>query len=182
LAKEGKQFEEDIEKSCEDQKIFYYRIKDTFIPPDLRRRVRVSKNKYDSFIYKQPNLFPIEFKSTKAKSVSFDEKIIKSHQIKALSDAVEYDGLIAGFIINFRAYENQTFFVHINEFLKLKNVAENEIKEHTYMSKINKSSISLDNCKEIGIEITNVKKKVRYRYYINKLIDQLIELSQLKLL
>ncbi len=172
--KEGKIFEEDVEKSCSEQKTFYYRIKDTFIPPELRTKVRVSKNKYDSFIYKKPNLFPIEFKSTKDKKFSFSESIIKSHQIEALTDAATYDGLISGFIFNFRIEGNPTYFVHISDFLDYKNVAENQIKENKYISKVNRASISLGICKEIGIEIHNVKKKVRYRYYINKLLDELI--------
>lgn len=180
LNKEGKMFEEDIETSCKDQSIFYYRIKDTFIPPDLRTRVRVTKNKYDSFIYRKPNLFPIEFKSTKDKKFSFSESIIKKHQIEALQDAATYDGLIAGFIFNFRSEGNETWFVHIDDFIKYKHIAENGIKEHTYKSKVNRASISLDICREIGIEVKNVKKKVRYRYYINQLVDCLINKNQEK--
>jgi penicillin-binding protein-related factor A (putative recombinase) len=169
----GKLFEEDMKSSAKEQNIFFYRVKD--VPPTLLKpNARVSKNDFDSFIYRKPNLFPIEFKSTQNKSVSFEEKIIKSHQIEALKEAVEYDGLIAGFIFNFREYENATYFVHINDFLAYKNIAENEL-ENTYKSKINKSSIPLDICKEIGVEVRNVKKKVRYRYYINKLLDELIE-------
>lgn len=170
----GKSFEEDMKQSAIDQGIFFYRVKDVN-PMFLKPNARVSKNDYDSFIYKKPNLFPIEFKSTGQKSISFDEKIIKAHQIKALQNAVTYDGLIAGFIFNFREYDNQTFFVHIDDFTKYKYIAENQIKENNYISKINKSSISLDICKEIGIEISNVKKKVRYRYYIKKLLDTLID-------
>jgi penicillin-binding protein-related factor A (putative recombinase) len=171
---EGKLFEEDMKSSAKDQNIFFYRVKD--VPPTLLKpNARVSKNDFDSFIYRKPNLFPIEFKSTKAKSISFSESIIKSHQIEALKEAVEYDGLIAGFIFNFREYENATYFVHINDFLTYKHIAENEITEHTYKSKINKSSIPLDICKEIGVEVGNVKKVKRYRYYINKLLDELIK-------
>jgi penicillin-binding protein-related factor A (putative recombinase) len=170
----GKLFEEDMKSSAKDQGIFFYRVKD--VPPTLLKpNARVSKNDFDSFIYRKPNLFPIEFKSTQNRSVSFDEKIIKGHQIEALKEAVEYDGLIAGFIFNFREYDNTTYFVHINDFLAYKHIAENEITDHTYKSKVNKSSIPLDICKEIGIEVRNVKKKVRYRYYINKLLDELIE-------
>jgi penicillin-binding protein-related factor A (putative recombinase) len=169
----GKLFEEDIQQSAKDQDIFFYRIKDVN-PMFLKPNTRVSKNDYDSFIYKKPNLFPIEFKSTKDNKFSFSESIIKAHQIKALQDAVTYDGLIAGFVFNFRENENQTFFVHIDEFTKYKYIAENQIKEHDYISKVNKASISLDICMEIGIEIRNVKKKVRYRYYIGKLLDELI--------
>lgn len=171
---EGKSFEEDMKQSAKNQGVFFYRIKDVS-PMMLKPNSRVSKNDFDSFIYKKPNLFPVEFKSTGQKSISYDEKIIKSHQIKALKEAVEYDGLISGFIFNFRNYDNFTVFVHINDFLKVKHIGENQIKDHEHQSKIHKSSIGLDICKEIGIEIRNSKKKVRYSYLINELLDKLID-------
>lgn len=170
----GKIFEEDLKKSANEQGIFFYRIKDVN-PMFLKPNTRVSKNDFDSFIYKKPNLFPIEFKSTGSKSISFDDKIIKKHQIEALEEASKYDGLIAGFIFNFREYDNFTVFVHIKDFLEIKYLSESKISEHRYKSKLNKSSIGLDICKEVGIEIKNVKKSVRYRYYIGKLLEQLIE-------
>lgn len=172
---EGKLFEEDLRKSVEEQGIFFYRIKDVN-PLFLKSNARVSQNDFDSFIYKKPNLFPIELKSTKSKSFSFSEKIIKKHQIEALHNAVKYDGLIAGFIFNFREYENNaTYFIHIEDFVRIKYLSENEIKEYEFQLKLNKSSIGLDIVKEVGIEIKNVKKKVRYRYYINQLLERLIE-------
>jgi penicillin-binding protein-related factor A (putative recombinase) len=170
----GKSFEEQLQTSANEQGIYFYRIKD--VPPlMLKPNAKVSQNDFDSFVYRKPNLFPIELKSTQGKSVSFQEKIIKKHQILALEDAAKYDGIIAGFIFNFREYENFTCFVHIKDFLEIKYLSENEIKEHRFKSKLNKSSIGLDICKEVGIEIRNVKKKVKYRYYINSLLDSLID-------
>ncbi|MEM5009423.1 Holliday junction resolvase RecU [Niallia taxi] len=169
----GKLFEEDIQNSCEDQSLFFYRIKDVN-PLFLKKNARVSKNLYDSFIFKQPFLFAIECKSTEvSKSINFNQKI-KQHQIEALEKSAKHKGIIAGFFINYKKYNNETYFIHINDFLKLKHVAENQIKEHTYKSKINKSSISLENCREIGIPLLNRKKQVKYTYYVNKLLDELI--------
>jgi penicillin-binding protein-related factor A (putative recombinase) len=179
MSKEGKVFEESVEQSCKDQKIFYNRIKDTFVPPDLRNRVRVSKNNYDCFMFYKGYLFPVEFKSTKTKSVSFSESIIKKHQIAALSEANAFDGIIPGFIFNFRENDNRTFFVHIDDFLLYKKCAEEGLP-NTYKSKINKSSIPFAICEEIGTEIKNVKKKVKFRYYINYLLDELIEKHERK--
>lgn len=173
MSKEGKVFEESLESSCNDQNIFYHRIKDTYVPPDLRRRVRVTKNKYDSLLYYKNYLFPVEMKSTKENRFSFDESIIKQHQIENLKEANDYNGVIAGFIFNFRQPENRAFFVHIEDFVIYKNIAENGL-DHTYKSKVNKASIPLGICEEIGIEITNIKKITKYRYYINKLLDELI--------
>lgn len=169
----GKLFEEDFRISCEEQGVFYYKIKD--VPTImLKPNVKTSKNDYDSFIYKKPNLFPVELKSTAQRSVSFKNKIIKKHQIDALKKAVKYDGLIAGFIFNFRTYDNFTAFVHINDFIHIKELSENQIKNHEFKAKLNKNSIGLDIVKEVGIEIKNEKKKVRYRYYVNELLDKLI--------
>jgi penicillin-binding protein-related factor A (putative recombinase) len=120
-------------------------------------------------------LFPIEFKSTGQKSISFDPKIIKPHQITNLQEATQYNFVIAGFIFNFREADNYTCFVHINDFINVKNVAEGITTQHTYKSKINKSSISLDTCKEVGVEILNAKKKVHYFYDVKKLLGKLMK-------
>lgn len=174
MSKEGKEFEEQLKTSANEQGIYFYRIKD--VPPlMLKPNAKVSQNDFDSFVYKKPNLFPIELKSTAKRSIAFQEKIIKKHQIEALEDANKYDGVIAGFIFNFRSYDNFTVFVHIKDFLEIKYLSEHEIKEHRFKSKLNKSSIGLDICKEVGIEIKNVKKKVKWRYYINSLLDSLID-------
>jgi penicillin-binding protein-related factor A (putative recombinase) len=173
----GKEFEVDLKTSATEQGVFFYRIKDVN-PMFLKPNTRVSKNDFDSFIYKKPNLFPVELKSSGQRSISFDEKIIKQHQIDALKEAAEYDGLIAGFIFNFREYDNFTCFVHIKDFLEIQHLSQSKISEHRFKSKLNKSSIGLDICKEVGIEIHSVKKKVKYRYYIGKLLDELIDKYQ----
>lgn len=176
----GKIFEQDIERSAKKQKIFFHRNKDIHIPFNVRQLLAkhnmilpVSRNKYDNFLFHKGYLFPLELKSTGQKSISFDEKIIKEHQIKYLKEATNYENIIPGFIFNFRCYDNQTFFVHINDFLTYKDVAKNE-KEHTYKHKVNKSSISLDICKEIGIEIKNNKNKTRYFYNIKDFISEAV--------
>lgn len=174
MSNAGKQLEIDLKKSTAEQNIYFYRIKDVN-PLFLKPNTKVSQNDFDSFIYKYPNLFPVELKSTGQKSISFDNKIIKKHQIQALKEADEHKGLIAGFIFQFREYDNFTVFVHIKDFLEIQYLSENKIIEHRFESKLNKSSIGLDICKEVGIEIHNVKKSKHYRYYINKLLDELIE-------
>ncbi|MBM6849777.1 hypothetical protein H6A00_22595, partial [Bacillus licheniformis] len=46
--------------------------------------------------------------------------------------------------------------------------------EHTYENKVNKSSIPINICEEIGTEVRWMKKKINYTYYLNKLCDELI--------
>jgi penicillin-binding protein-related factor A (putative recombinase) len=175
LNSSGKKFEKDIENSCKSQKIFYHRIRDVFLNQSIRKDVRLPQNKYDSLIFNQGYLFPIEFKSTGQKSISFDPKIIKPHQITNLQEATQYEGVIAGFVFNFREANNFTCFIYIDDFIKIKNIAEGKISNHTYRSKINKSSIGIDICREVGIEILNAKKKVHYFYDMKKLIQKLIK-------
>ncbi|MCY8922475.1 penicillin-binding protein-related factor A (putative recombinase) [Bacillus atrophaeus] len=170
---QGKVFEANIEKSAGDQKLFFYRIKDVN-PMFLKRGAAVSKNKYDCFLHFKGYLFPFELKSTKNKSISFSEKIIKAQQIKYLKEATQYPDIIPGFLFQFREPENKVYFVHIDDFLEYKNIAENQL-EHTYKNKVNKSSIPIAICEEIGNEVRWMKKKVNYTYYLNKLCDELIK-------
>ncbi|MCB7160133.1 hypothetical protein LI071_05545 [Bacillus subtilis] len=172
----GKVFEANIEKSAADQKLFFYRIKDVN-PMFLKRGAAVSKNKYDCFLHFNGYLFPFELKSTKNKSISFSEKIIKGQQIKHLKDATQYPNIIPGFLFQFREPENKVYFVHINDFLTYKNIAEKQLK-HTYKNKVNKSSIPIAICEEIGTEVHCMKKKVNYTYYLNKLCGELIKKEQ----
>ncbi|MGP9035986.1 hypothetical protein ACT1WM_05525 [Bacillus stercoris] len=173
---QGKVFEANIEKSAADQKLFFYRIKDVN-PMFLKRGAAVSKNKYDCFLHFNGYLFPFELKSTKNKSISFSEKIIKPQQIKYLKEATQYPNIIPGFLFQFREPENKVYFVHIDEFLKYKNIAEKQLK-HTYKNKVNKSSIPIAICEEIGTEVRWMKKKVNYTYYLNKLCGELIKKEQ----
>lgn len=175
----GAKFQDDIEKSCHEQNIFFHNIKDVYLPPDVRRRVRLPKNKYDALIYNKGVLFPVELKTTNKKSISFSESIIKQHQLEALESVADMEGIISGLLLNFREQPaNYTFFVHIKDFMKYKYLAENQL-EHTYKcregKKLNKASIPLDICQEIGVELLSIKKKVNYRYFVQNLIDELIE-------
>lgn len=170
----GKKFEEDWADSCEEQNVFYHRIKDVYIPPDLRNRIRVVPNKFDAFIYGQGILIPLELKSTASKSISFSENIVKQHQIDNLKEVSKHEGVEAGFLFNFRSYDNKTYFVPIEAYTTYKEnaLADNQAP---YKNKINQKSIPLDICNEIGIEIRNELKKVRYRYFVDEFINKLKE-------
>lgn len=169
----GKVFEANIQQSAKDQGLFFYRIKDVN-PMAIKRNFGVSKNNYDCFLYAKGVLFPLELKSTKSKSISFSESMIKAQQIKHLEAASKYEGVLPGFLFNFREPENRVFFIHIKDFLTYKNIAEKQLA-HTYISKVNKSSIPIGICEEIGTEVRWMKKKVNYTYYINKMCEELIQ-------
>jgi penicillin-binding protein-related factor A (putative recombinase) len=171
---EGKIFEDSFEASCQKAKIFFSRNRDVYIPPELRNRIQVPKNKYDYFMFSKGILFPLELKSTKQKSFSFSDSIIKKHQIESLTEAQEFDDIISGFIFNFREPENRAFFIHIHDFNTYKSVAEGK-EERAYQNKVNKSSIPIGICEEIGIEIKNYKLKTNYRYDVETFVEEAIK-------
>lgn len=183
IAKKEKQinyggiFQDSIESSAKKEKVWFMRIKDVFIPFNLRSRVKVSKNDYDCLVFNNKTLFPLELKTTDKKSISMKEEIIKAHQVEKLAEANTYEDVIAGFLFNFRNENNNTYFVPIQSFITYKHYAESQ-EPHTYKcregKKLNKSSISIDICKEIGIEVMSVKKRVHYHYFVKQLTEELI--------
>jgi penicillin-binding protein-related factor A (putative recombinase) len=168
----GKQFEEDIQKSCSNQGVFFHRIRDVYIPIELRSRIKTLPNKYDSMIFSDGLLLPIEMKSTAAKSFSLDESIIKQHQIDALLEATQYEFVYAGLLFNFRTADNATYFVPIQSFVEYQKVVAGEWQRE-YKSKVNKSSIQISICEEVGLKLKAEKKRVHWRYDVIDLIHQI---------
>lgn len=171
----GNRFQDDIANSCDRLGIYNKRLRDV-TPNMLKEGMRTAKQPFDYFAYYNDYLFPMELKTTQQKSASFkgSNPLIKEHQIANLTKDDQYDGVIAGIIINFRKYDNQTFYLHINELNKYISVANGE-QENTYYSKINQSSIPLAICKEVGVEIPNQLKRTRYTYNMRFLFDELIK-------
>jgi len=171
---DGKKFEEDISKSCTNQKLFNFRVRDVD-HTSLKKGRAVPRNRYDFILYNKPYLFPMELKSTKEKSFSFsgNNPKIKEHQIEALTEDYRFEGVVAGFLLNFRDPKNRVFFIHIKDFLDYKDVAEGK-KENKFYNKVNKASIPLEVCEQIGVEVRSVKKRTRFSYQIKKTLEELI--------
>lgn len=170
----GRRLEDDVQKSCKEQNIFFHNIRDVFLPPDVRRRVRLPQQSYDCIMFHNKVLFPMELKTTKNKSISFAEAIIKQHQIDNLLEASKFENVIAGFLFNFREQpNNHTFFIPIERFVEYQNIAQNQL-EHTYVSRVNQQSIPIDICREIGYEVKAELKQVNYRYYMSDLLDTVL--------
>ncbi len=156
----GKKFEHNIEESCNKTGIFYDRKRDIYIPPELRGKMPLPKQKYDCLIFSEGWLFPLELKSNGQKSIAvFDEKIIKEYQIESLIDATNYKYVIPGFLFNFRNCDNYTVFLHINDFVEFRKKQE-------------RKSIPINYCKEKGIEINNHLKRTNYFYNIEKFVNE----------
>lgn len=158
---EGKIFEKCFKESCDKQKIFFMRLKDTFSGTTNAARSFTPTNYCDGIMYQNPTLFLLEFKSSQATSFSFGEKIIKEHQIKDLQKASVFDKVISGFVFNFRKYPI-TYFVEINKFIEFKDTC-------------GKQSINRDDCDRIGMLIEQRLKKVNYTYNIRKFIKDIEE-------
>lgn len=171
-ANEGKKFEKDIKESCENQGIWIIRLSDSSLSWQHERTSRFTVNNPCDFLaFQKPNLFAIECKSTKYKSMSFstnpDEKsvMIKAHQINSLINFSLVDGIYAGFILNFRNDEDVskgiTYWWSIQDFSDFIN--------NTDKQSINK----LDVIQHNGIIIEQKLKRVRFTYNIEKLINDI---------
>lgn len=158
LISEGKVFEQSFKESV-PKDVFFMRLKDVFSGFHNENRTFTPPNICDSVMYKSPTLFLLEFKSTKGTSFSFSDKIIKPNQIKELTKASTYEGVVPGFIFNFRKY-NLTYFIHINDFNKFKETC-------------GKQSINEKDAKDIGILIEQKLKITKYKYDIEKFIEDL---------
>lgn len=158
----GKIFENEIRDSIPDG-MMYYRIKDPAQGFGGSNTTRFSlHNQCDALLYKRPNLIALELKSTQGTSIPFsfedNSKSIKKCQIYGLCDFSLYDGISAGFLMNFRKTEN-TYYLDIDNFLR-------------FMIDTDKKSINEKDVIEYGgLIIPSKKKRTRSSYDIEMLIE-----------
>jgi penicillin-binding protein-related factor A (putative recombinase) len=157
---EGKIFEQNFRKSIPDD-VYYQKLHDSSIGFDIENSTQrfALKSPYDYILYYRGNMYCLELKSTKNKSISYagSNPMIKEHQIKELIRAKE-KGCIAGFIINFRDTGN-TYYLCV-EFLNIL---------HKYNGK---SSFNEKDIKQFSIGIPARKLKVNYRYDLNPMLGR----------
>ena len=131
----GKAFEADWKKSVPDYCLLI-RLPDPPHSFTKRSDTRFSvKNPCDYICYDSESrlLYCLELKTTSSKSMSFenihsdekDNKMIHRHQTKALLEFSKYEGVIAGFVFNFRHFEGEpnynemTYFMEANDFQRM---------------------------------------------------------------
>ena len=130
-----------------------------------------SKNECDFILFdtKRKIFLGCELKTTSHKSLTywredFNNKnqnfMIKKSQIQGLKKWSLFKNTVCGFVINVSSFNNDTFFVHIKDFLK-------------YTSQLSKKSINYNDVQKMnGIKINNQLKKTNYKYDIeNFLVD-----------
>lgn len=158
---EGKRFEQNWKNSCEKYpNIWIYRLKDNAASFGGGNNTRFTSHNMCDYIMFEDNtrtLYAIECKSTKNTSVPLS--MIRQNQIDELSDAGKHN-LVAGFLINFRNKNNDTYFIEIGDFNQM-------------LLTLNKKSF---NIKDLGrnnaIYVDSECKKVNHVYEVKKFISE----------
>lgn len=169
---EGKRFEQNWKNSCEKYpNIWIYRLKDNAASFGGGNNTRfASHNMCDYIMFEDDTrtLYAIECKSTKNTSVPLS--MIRQNQIDELSDAGKHN-LVAGFLINFRNKNNDTYFIEIRDFNQM-------------LLTLNKKSFNIKDLeRNNAIYVDSECKKVNHVYEVKKFISETHQfLSQYPLL
>lgn len=164
----GKMFETQFQKSVPEYCLLH-RIKDSaqaFKQSDLAKFTRDNPCDFFMFDDQSQKLYCLELKTTKYRSISFDDisldksqdKMIKKHQIESLLKFAKFKNVEAGLILNFRDEDNgeeTTYYIDIEKFDRMTKL-------------IGKHSCNISDLKIAGaIEIHGVKKRVNYIWDID---------------
>jgi recombination protein U len=157
---EGKKFEDDIKSSVPDN-CWIYRLRDNASSFANGTNTRFTSSNICDYILLDDTtktLFLVECKTTNGTSIPLT--MIRDNQIKGLKKASKHH-LVAGLLVNFRNERNDTFFISINKYLDM-------------MKLLNKKSFNIYDLEKINAtRIESEKKRTRYRYNINKMINEL---------
>lgn len=154
----GKRFEADFKASV-PKGVYYLRLHDSansFSGAGEGTRFAL-KSPYDCILCKDGEMYCIELKSHKGKSLAFagSSPAIQQRQIDELMKA-RAAGAVAGLVINFRDYE-ETWFVDAADMKDFVNTTT-------------KKSVNLDDVKSMGMKIPSRKLKINYRYDITNIL------------
>lgn len=156
----GKKFEDCWKESANKlENIWIYRLRDNAASFGKGSNTRFTSHNMCDYIMWDDNsrtFYCLELKSTKSTSLSLS--CIRDNQIKELTEASKHN-LIAGFIVNFRNKNNDTYFIEICDF-------NNMIKE------IQKKSFNVKDLEEHNaIYIESKLKKVNYSYDVQNFVE-----------
>ena len=172
----GKKFEANFKASVPDD-VMYYRLHDAPQSWAQDKGTRFSwQNPCDAFLFDNGLLFALELKTTKDKFYTFEKEKgtnktakIHYHQIEGLRKFANYQGIVPGFILNYRVkegtpeYTELTYFIHINDFDRM-------IKE------LDKKSFTiLDLLKYNPIKIESIKKRTNFKYEVSSFLNEIRE-------
>lgn len=173
----GKIFEQQWQSSAKDDNIFCYRLRDNDLSFNGNSvSTFTNSNPCDFFLFGniidgRGKIFAIELKSSKYNSIGIQrtpdepESMIKAKQINSLIQLSLQNGMVAGFILNYRdddTNEEETFFVSIERF-------------SDFLMEKDKKSINKKDAKEYGLLIEQTIKRKYYRYNVSKMIEDIVE-------
>lgn len=162
----GKIFEEQIISSLPDY-VLPYRLPDAAQSFGSNEKLRFSrKSPFDYLLWDSHKhiLYALEMKTVEGKSISFERakeesREIHYHQIEGLNYWNTFDGIVCGFVIEFRKIET-TVFIDIKSFNSLIN-------------QIDKKSFNYNDLQNSGLPyiiIPQRKKRTRYVYDIEAIL------------
>ena len=165
----GKDFELQIKESTSKYpQIYYYRLKDSAVSFNHTENTSYTpSNDYDCFMYSYPNFFPMELKSSKGTSFSFQRdkkdkgKNIKLSQIEGLTKASLVSGVYAGFLFNF-SDKYKTYWMNVKDFNRF------------YYESSKKSLNEMDMIDYGAVLLLQELKKVKYHYKLGLLLEEII--------
>lgn len=160
---QGKIFEVQWKKSVPNYALLY-RIPDSAQAYNRNQGLRFSpKNPFDFILWDSQKhiLYALEMKTVGGISISFERDKsergeIHYHQIEGLNSWNKYNGIVAGFVIEFRQIE-KTVFIEISEFNKL-------------VETVNKKSFNINDLDKNNISYFVIPQKravTRYTYDID---------------
>ncbi len=159
----GKKFENDFQNSVNRDEIFLYRLKDGATRTGANGEMIRLKNKNlcDFILFKGDKLVLVELKSFLGKSMSFTniKSTVDEQQtfIYNLRKETEKENVKSYLILNFRDL-NETYAIDINNF-------------DEFYKLTNRKSISIDEVRQLGIQLFQQKKRTSYRYRLDELFN-----------
>lgn len=171
MKNKGKVFEDQFKKSIPDYCLLQ-RLNDpiqAFVKNDISKFSHKNPCDFIMFDSKKRLLYYLELKSTKYKSMSFediseqdpDTRMIHKHQIESLSKVTKYNFVISGFLLNFRDEEShieRTYFMEISLFMKM--------CERIQKKSFNEIDLLMYGAKKIN----GIKKRVNYIWNIEDML------------
>ena len=153
---EGKKFEQDFRNSMPED-VFYYRLRDGTAAWSGGENTRFQQtNICDCLLFHGHNLYMLELKSHKGKSIPFTA--FRQNQLEGLVDA-ENKGVKAGFVINMRNTE-QTFYVPASALYEVIQTSD-------------RKSIPLEFLTSQCKQIVGEKKRTRWRYDVERFLVEI---------
>ncbi|MBQ2396114.1 MAG: Holliday junction resolvase RecU [Bacteroidales bacterium] len=167
----GKRFEADFKKSIPSYALLY-RLPDSAQVFSRSNNLRFSlKNPFDYLMWdsKKHILYALELKTVAGKSITFERnkdenKEIHFHQIQGLNQWDKYEGIVCGFIIEFRKLE-KTIFINIKDF--------NRIIDLIPKKSFNYNDLDIYNIKHTII--SQKKARTRFTYGVNEFLETIKE-------